>query len=89
MLEHLKSKQPKLLRQLQKSGDLEEYLELRAKEGRELRQFVLGSKKEVRPDERAIANEIVRAQLTELPAEHPDSPYHDAYLAMERDNPSD
>ena len=33
VLEHLKSKDPTLLRQLQKSGDLEEYLELKAKEG--------------------------------------------------------
>ena len=41
VLEHLKSKDPKLLRQLQKSGDLEEYLELKAKEGRETRKFLL------------------------------------------------
>ena len=33
VLEHLKSKDPKLLRQLHKSGELEEYLELKAKEG--------------------------------------------------------
>ena len=89
VLEHLKSKERKLLRQLHKSGELKEYLELKAKEGRETRKFLLGGKKEVRPDETAIANEIVRAEMSELPADHTDSPYHDAYLAMERDNPSD
>ena len=89
VLEHLKSKDPKLLRQLQKSGELGEYLELAAKEAQETRKFLLGGKKEVRPGERVIANEIVRAQLSELPADHPESPYHDAYKAMERDNPSD
>ena len=68
---------------------IREYLELKAKEGQETRKFLLGGKKEVRPDESAIANEIVRAQLSELTADHSDSPYHDAYKAMERDNPSD
>ena len=89
VLEHLRSTQPEVLRQLQKSGTLEEYLELKAKEGQDLRQFMRGGKKELRSNEQVIVNEVVRAQLSELPAEHPDSPYYDAYKAMERDNPSD
>ena len=39
VLEHLKSKDPKLLRQLHKSGELKEYLELKAKEGRDTREM--------------------------------------------------
>ena len=77
-LERLREKQPEVLKELQEKGKLEEYLNLVDKEANELRKMLPAETL----DQQLRANEIVQAQMSELPAEHPDSPYADEIKAM-------
>ena len=82
LLEHLTETQPELVRELRAKGELDEYLERVAKDARETRRILHGSNPTV--DYSMHVDEIVRAQVSELPAEHPHNPYADEIRAMRR-----
>ena len=81
-LDHLRANHPKELRRLQKSGQLQEYLDLAEKQAQETKSFLLANAEDNDLAARHRANEIARAQMSELPVGHEDSPIPDEFRAM-------
>lgn len=70
-------------------GEPNEYPELVTESMRETREFLLGGNENPVLDQRMGVDEIIHAQMSELPADYPDRPCANAIEAMRRTWPID